>query len=360
MFYFFAFISSFILSIFLTPFIRRLALKNKIVDYPAPRKIHSRPIPLLGGVAIFLSFFIVLTFFAFFTPYILEKSISLKQLLGVFIAGLFLMLGGFLDDKYNLPPKKQFIWPLMAVLTVIVSGIGVKYITNPFGGIINLELKKIFILRFNEMPYYLSWPADLLTLIWLLGMIYTAKFLDGLDGLASGITAIGAFIIFGLCLFTAFYQPEIGFLAIILAGAVSGFLVFNWHPAKIFLGEGGSVFCGFMLGVLAIISGGKFAATLLVTGIAFLDLIWVILRRLFWERHSPFLADKKHLHFRLLDAGFSQRQAVIFLYLLALIFGLSTFFLKSAGKLIALGILSGLMISLAVLLVTIYKIRKRT
>lgn len=357
--YFIAFISSFLLTIIFTPLIRRFAFKKNIVDYPSPRKIHFKPVSLLGGVAIFLSFFIILTYFTLFTPFILVKLLTLKKLIGVFIACLFLMIGGFLDDKYNLSPKKQFIWPLLAVLIIIISDIGVKYITNPFGGIIDLEIKKFFIFKFLGTPFYFSFPADILTLVWLLIMIYTTKFLDGLDGLVSGLTAIGSLIIFGLCLFTIFYQPEVGFLAIILAGAASGFLLFNWHPAKIFLGEGGSTFCGFMLGILAIISGGKFATTLLVMGIAFLDLIWVILRRLFWERHSPFSADKKHLHFRLLDVGFSQRQAVIFLYFLALVFGLSTFFLKSSGKLITLGILTGLMIVLAVFLVGVYKIKNK-
>lgn len=347
--YFSAFLLACLLSAIFTYFIRLFAIKKEIVDYPNPRKIHSSPIPLLGGIAIFLSFFIVLSYFTFFTPYILGKTLVIKKIIGVLVAGLFLMIGGFLDDKYNLPPKKQFIWPLLAVLTVIISGIGVEYITNPFGGYINLGIKKFLIFNFFGNPHYFHFPADILTLIWLLAMTYATKFLDGLDGLVSGITIIGSTIIFGFCLFTIFYQPEVGLLAIILAGACLGFLFFNWHPAKIFLGEGGSTFCGFMLGVLAIISGGKFATTLLVMGIAVLDLIWVILRRLFFERHSPFLADQKHLHFRLLDAGFSHRQAVLFLYFLALAFGLSTFFLKSFGKFITLGILA--LITIAIIFI---------
>ncbi len=355
MLYFIAFISSFLLVIFFTPLVRRYALEKKIVDYPGHRKIHKSPIPLLGGLAIFFSFFLVLSYFVFFTPYILGKTLALKQLLGVFIAGLFLMIGGFLDDKYNLSPKKQFIWPFLAVLTVIISGIGVKYITNPFGGEINLEMRNFFIFNFLGLPRYLSFPADFLTLFWLLGMIYTTKFLDGLDGLVSGITTIGSLIIFGLCLFTIFFQPEVGFIAIILAGAYLGFLIFNWHPAKIFLGEGGSTFSGFMLGILAIISGGKFATTLLVVGIAVLDVAWIIIRRVILEHHSPFLADKKHLHFRLLDIGFSHRQTVLLLYFLALLLGLSTFFLKSLGKVIILGILPVLMAILLIFLVGVYK-----
>ena len=117
--------------------------------------------------------------------------------------------------------------------------------------------------------------------------MYTTKFLDGLDGLVSGLSVIGGLIVAGLCLFTKFFQPEIATISLIFAGACAGFLIFNFYPAKIFLGEGGSLFCGFILGTLAIISGGKIATTLLILGIPILDLIWVILRRLIGEHRAP-------------------------------------------------------------------------
>jgi len=133
-----------------------------------------------------------------------------------------------------------------------------------------------------------------------------------------------------------------------------GFLPFNFHPARIFLGEGGSTFTGFMIGVLAVISGGKIATALLVLGIPIMDAAWVIVRRL-WYGSSPFVGDKKHLHFRLLDVGLSQRQAVLFLYFLSAVFGGIAVFLQSWGKLIALGAMFLVMIVVAMAVVIIYR-----
>ena len=173
-----------------------------------------------------------------------------------------------------------------------------------------------------------------------------------------GVTAIGALVIFTVSLYWDVPSSGTSVLALILAGACLGFLIYNWHPAKIFLGEGGSVFCGFMLGVLAIISGSKIATALLIMGIPILDVIWVIIRRL-WQGRSPVSADRKHLHFRLLDIGLSQRQAVIFLYFLTAAFGVTSLFLRSRGKLIALAVLAGIMVFLGLGLVVIYKKKKR-
>ena len=141
----------------------------------------------------------------------------------------------------------------------------------------------------------------------------------------------------------------------ILAGSAIGFLVWNWHPAKIFLGEGGSLYIGFVLGVLAIISGAKIATTLLVMGVPILDVVWVIVRRLFWERRSLARADRKHLHYRLLDVGLSHWQAVVFLYVLTGTFGLVALGLGSSGKLIALIVLMVVMVMLGFLLVAAHK-----
>jgi len=350
---------SFILSIFLTLIVKKIAWSLKILDYPGEnRKIHKRPIPLLGGVAIFLTFFLVLGYYAFFTNRILDSHILIKHLWGIFGGGLLLMIGGFLDDKYNLSPKKQFIWPFLATIAVIVSGIGVREITNPFGGLINLAIYEKILFWWQGLPYRITLPADLFTFVWLLGMMYTTKFLDGLDGLTTGISAIGAFLIFLLSTVTIYLLPEVALIAVIFVGVCLGFLVFNFHPAKIFLGEGGSLFLGFMVGVLAILAGSKIATALLVMGIPILDVFWVILRRIFWEKKMPFLADKKHLHFRLLDVGFSHRQAVLFLYFLAAAFGFLTLFLQSKGKLVALGILSLIMVILALILVYVYQFKQ--
>ncbi|MFA6296188.1 MAG: MraY family glycosyltransferase [Patescibacteria group bacterium] len=354
-----AFALAFLVTLLFTYLIRKVALQYQIVDRPnKKRKIHRNNMPLMGGLAIYLGFFISLSYFIlidrdFFSGYMLPKYI-----LGLALGGLILIIGGIIDDKYNLSPKKQFIFPIISCLIVIVSGIGITFISNPFGNTINLDEIKIQLFTINNIPYFFTVFADIFTLIWLLGMIYTTKFLDGMDGLVSGISVIASVILFFLSLSTKVMQPETALLCIILAGASLGFLIFNFHPAKIFLGEGGSTLIGFMLGALAIISGGKIATALLIMGIPILDVIWVILRRIF-KHKSPFEADRQHLHFRLYDLGFSQRTAVIFLWSISALFGLFALFIQGKDKILAFAILLGLMVILAILLVIFFK-KKQT
>ncbi len=355
--YFFAFLAAFILAVIFTMVVKKIALRLNIVDYPdLPRKIHSQAIPLLGGVAIFLAFFTVVFYFTYQTNLLVGQNIALKYIWAIFIGGILLMVGGVLDDKFNLKALKQIIWPILAIIVVIVGGIGITKVTNPFGGVFHLNQYQWILFWLAGLPYKVTLLADIFTLFWLIGMIYTAKLLDGLDGLTTGIGVIGAIIIFLLSTATKWWQPDTALLAIILAGACLGFLLFNWHPAKIFLGEGGALFIGFMLGILAIIAGGKIATALLIMGIPILDVVWVILRRLFWEKKDPFrTADRKHLHFRLLDIGLSHRQTVLVLYFISLLFGSLTLFLQSKGKLLALGILAMIMVILGAILVLLYK-----
>jgi UDP-GlcNAc:undecaprenyl-phosphate/decaprenyl-phosphate GlcNAc-1-phosphate transferase len=328
--YILPFISAFFVGIILTLLIKAIAEKFKIIDYPVKdRKIHTRPTPLLGGLAIYLAIFLLIFIFK---DFILDGRLQYKSILALLVGGGFLMIGGFLDDKFDIKPGWQFIWPFLASLSLIFGGIEVKYITNPTGGIINITNSLI---------------SGLIVFIWVLGMIYTTKFLDGLDGLVSGVTFIGSIILFCVSLFWDINQSGTSILCLLLAGSVLGFLFFNFYPARIFLGEGGSTFLGFFLGSLAIISGAKIATTLLIMGIPILDVAWVIIRRLFKEKHSAFMADKKHLHFRLLDIGFQQRSAVLFLYFLTLLFGSVAVFQKTTGKLIALVVLIVVMIVLA-------------
>lgn len=340
MFYLLPLSATFLLSLLFTYLIKKLALKYNIVDLPAARKIHQKPIPLLGGLAIFLAFTLSTIIFWYF-GYIEDAKISGLYVVAILLGGAILMLGGFFDDRYNLKPIQQFIWPILAIVVVLLAGVKVQYITNPLGGII-------------KFPIYLG---IIFTFFWLLGMTYTTKFLDGLDGLVAGITTIGATVIFIVSLYWDVTLSGTSVLAMILVGACLGFLIFNWHPAKIFLGEGGSVFCGFMLGILAIISGSKIATALLIMGIPILDIFWVIARRI-WQGKLPTQPDSKHLHFRLLDIGLSHRQAVLFLYLVTALFGLTSLFLPSRGKVLALGILALFMIILASSLVLIYKLKQ--
>jgi len=337
---------SILLSAVFTFLIRKLALRLRIVDKPnSERKFHQGEIPFLGGVAIYLAFFIILYFLR---SYLLSGNLEPHHWLGFFVGATFLIIGGALDDKYNLPAKYQLIFPFLAALSVIAGGVEIAKITNPLGGNLNLNDLKIPIIYFGGAWHYFVIVSDVLIFLWLMGMMYTTKLLDGVDGLVTGVTGIGGFIVFLFTISTKYYQPDIAIAALVLTGACAGFLIFNWNPAKIFLGEGGSLLLGFALGVLAIISGGKIAIALLVMAIPIMDVIWIIIRRL-REGKNPFkYSDRKHLHFRLQDLGLSVKQTALVYYAFALIFGLSALFLQSRGKIFALAILVLIMISLVV------------
>jgi UDP-GlcNAc:undecaprenyl-phosphate GlcNAc-1-phosphate transferase len=336
MFYFLIFILAVALSAALTWAVRGLAWRWKIVDEPdsaagGGRKIHTQPTPLWGGLAIFLAYFIILFIFS---DHFLSGNLRWSHLIGFFIGALVISIGGALDDKYNLSPARQIIFPLLAIVAVISGGVEIARITNPFGGLVDLRAMVII--------------SPLLITVWLLGMMYTTKLLDGVDGLVSGVSAIGGLIIFLFTLTTRYYQPDLAFAAILLTGVACGFLIFNWHPARIFLGESGSLLLGYILGVLAIISGGKIAIALLIMGIPILDVAWTIIRRLLKGKNPFKFADRQHLHHRLLALGLGQRATVLIFYALSLVFGLSGLFLQSRGKFWALVAIVALMFLLVV------------
>lgn len=344
---------TFAAAVFGSALIRKLAQRWKVLDIPgAERKIHQQPTPLLGGVAVILAFIIGV---ALAWPQLVGGYLLPKHLLGVIAGAAVILAGGALDDKFDLSPKLQILFPVLASAIIISSGIGIDYITNPLGGVLDLDTVKFQLFSFAGLPYHFTLFADLFTIAWLMGMMYTTKFLDGLDGLVSGVTVIGAIIIAILSLTSVVFQPETAHLALLAGTAFFGFLLLNWHPAKIFLGESGALFAGFILGVLGIISGGKIATTLLVLGIPILDVVWVIVRRLFIEKRSPFVGDRKHLHMRLLDIGLSHRQTALFLYALTAVFGASSLFLQSRSKIVALIVMSVTMIVLGVIVVRQYR-----
>lgn len=339
MYYFFF---SFFLSFVLTLLIKRLALGYGIVDKPdRQRKIHGRAVPLLGGVAIFLAFW--LTIFLLFLTGGLSLIFS-EHLFGVFFGGLVLIILGYFDDRYNLSVKIRLGVSVLAVLLVLIGGVGIDGITNPLGGILSLDMWKLS-LPGGEFVIL----ADILVFFWLMGMMYTTKILDGLDGLATGIIMIGGVMIFLLSTFTIFKQADVSLVSLVLVGACLGFLLWNFYPAKIFLGEGGGLFLGFILGVLAVISGGKIATALLVMAFPVFDLVRVIYLRI-KNKQSMALGDRRHLHFQLVDVGFSQRQVVLFLYAVAFIFGMTTLFFPSHLKIITLIVLGLAMVIVGVLL----------
>ena len=362
--YIIAFIVSLCLAFIITQGIRRLASRHQIVDRPETdpsRKIHTQPIPLLGGLSLFITIAVMIGVFCVIQNRLLGGYLLPKHLVGGLVGGLIIMFGGYVDDRYRLSPGKQIIFPILASLVIIASGIGVQYISNPFGRAIQLDSIRLVLFTWHGLPYGITLFSDLFAFVWLMGMMYTTKFLDGLDGLSTGIGTIGAVIIFFLSLAKTVAQPETALLSIIFAGAGVGFLLHNFHPAKIFLGEGGSVFIGFFLGVLSIISGAKIATALLIMGIPILDALWVIVRRVFWEHRPIASGDKKHLHFRLLDAGLSHRQAVIFLYVMTAGFGMAGLYFQGRTKIYTLIALAVFMIILAGVVVFMYrrKVRQR-
>jgi UDP-GlcNAc:undecaprenyl-phosphate/decaprenyl-phosphate GlcNAc-1-phosphate transferase len=313
------------LSYLLTPTVKNLAFKFGFVDRPNKRKVHQKPIPRLGGVAIFLSFLIiVLLYFWFkrdlFTFGPLSKLEPAGPFWGMILGGVILVIAGILDDIYNLNPGRKLIFQMMAAGLAVGFGVGVEFIRWPFGGILSLTGCQLKFSLFSHDFLIVPW-ADLISFFWLVLVINVINWLDGLDGLAAGVSSIAAISLLILSLLIGVQQPLTALIAAILAGSILGFLPFNFNPASIFMGDSGSQFLGYMLGVLAIICGGKLATAGLVLGFPILDGIWVISRRVL-SGHSPFLADKKHLHHRLLLFGLSQRQAVLTLYLVSICFGL--------------------------------------
>lgn len=340
------FFTSFTIAVVVTPLVRSLARRKGVVDAPGEaRKLHRQPTPLWGGVALWISLAVV-GLVAWQAGLLTDAKIGDRQLGGIFLASLLLVAGGMIDDATGLRPWRQFLFPCLAVVVSIGSGIGLHYLTNPFAAGTGPYGRSLL--------YLAPWAGSVVAGIWLIGMTYTTKLLDGLDGLVTGIGAIGASILFVVSLYWDVPSSGTSSLALMLAGSLLGFLLYNMHPASIFLGEGGSTLIGYFLGVLAIISGAKIATALLIMGIPILDVVWVIVRRIFVEHASFTRGDRKHLHFRLLDAGLSHRQAVASLWGLTAFFGTVSLFLQSRQKVLALGIIAAVMVLLGSVVVLRY------
>jgi UDP-GlcNAc:undecaprenyl-phosphate GlcNAc-1-phosphate transferase len=327
-------------TVLLVPLVRRLAVRLGVLDVPgATRKQHSRPIPLLGGLAIFAALALVVIAYR---GELLGGFLLGKHLAGILLGALVLVIGGTLDDRYDLKPWALLIAPALASIIVIASGLGVDYITNPFGGILRLDLWTWKLFSVGGVPYHLTFPGDLLTFVWLMVMSYATKLLDGVDGLVSGLTFVGAAVIVLLSLTPEVGQPELARLAAIVAGAFLGFLVWNRPRASIFLGEGGSTLAGWLLGVMALLSGAKIGITLLIMAVPLLDLAWTVARRIIIERKPWYQGDRGHLHFRLIDSGLSPWATDLFYWGFAAGFGATGLFIRGRDKVLALVLLAAL------------------
>jgi UDP-GlcNAc:undecaprenyl-phosphate GlcNAc-1-phosphate transferase len=291
------------LSLLLTPLSIRLGQRLEIVAKPGGRRLHQRPTSKLGGLAIVLPF-VVAVIVAQFAQVDRADSNEIIRLTGLLVGGIFIYIMGMLDDKYEFSPITNYLAQLFAAAIAVACLIFIESFNNPFSG--NTQ---------SDWPY---WITVTISLFWLGLMMNTVNFLDGLDGLAAGVGAIASLIIFVHATFEL-NQISVGLLPLALLGATLGFLPYNFHPAKVFMG-GGATFLGFTLGCLAIIGGAKMATILLVMGLPLMDLAWQSIRRLS-EGRNPMMGDRGHLHLRLVDLGYSQRVIVLGYYLFSAVFG---------------------------------------
>lgn len=303
---------AFAISLALTPAVTSLAYKIGAIDVPKDkRRVHKKPIPRLGGLAIYYGFLISAVFFCAMD----------KQLVGI-IAGSLLIVGvGILDDVMQLKASVKFIVQIIAALIVAFCDVKIKAISMPIpiveGGILSLG--------------WLSFP---ITVLWIVGVTNAVNLIDGLDGLAVGISSIATFSLFFIAILAG--EPVVALLAAALAGSCLGFLPYNFNPAKIFMGDTGSTFLGYMLSIICIQGLFKgyviisFIVPFLILGLPIFDTIYAILRRI--KNKKPIMSpDRGHLHHRLIDMGLSQKQTVAIMYVISLLLGMSAVLVVGQG-----------------------------
>lgn len=286
-----------------TPVVRKLALRYGAAPPPRARDVHREPVARWGGLAIFGAFILSLVIGALVVRYGFNRPISTQTLtagVGLILAGTILSLMGAIDDRWELSAGKQILVQILCAMLVLPFGVEIRFVSNPFGeGMLDLQ-----------------WASYPITILWLVGVANAVNWIDGIDGLAAGVTAISAFT---LALMAAWSkQPALTIFAAALFGALLGFLRFNFNPAKIFMG-GGAPFVGFTLAGISAVGAFKapvavaVAVPILILALPIFDTALVIVKR--WRAGRPiYQADKSHLHHRLLERGFSQRQTVLILY----------------------------------------------
>lgn len=325
------FVLSFVLSAFLTWLLIRVSKKFNLSFKCSLTNDQNKKKSRLGGIAIISSFVLVIIF----DP----NLVSSAHLLGFLFGSVLILFFGIFDDFFSLKPSKQLLFQVLLSLAIIYSGVKIDYLVNPFGGAFRLDGLMISI----GSADYSVW-GSIFIIFWIIFLINSLNWADGLDGLLGGIGSIGAISLFLLSISPLVNQPPLGIISIIFLGAILGFMAFNWYPSKIFMGTSGSVFIGFALAVISIYSGAKLATLLLVLSIPILDALWVIIER-FRSGKSIFLGDYSHLHYRLLDLGFSTRQIVMLYYFISAFFAFLAFQINSFGKIVVFSIFAVFMVS---------------
>ena len=301
-----------IVSFLATPLVRRLAFKIGAVDVPRDnRRMHDHPIPRLGGLAIFLGFLVSVLAYA-------EIDMELQ---GILIGATVIAVLGIADDIRSLPAKFKFVVQILAALCAVLHGVAIEVINNP-----NI---------FSDSEYWVlgGWSIPV-SVIWIVAITNAVNLIDGLDGLADGISTIGALTMLILALILG--EHEIALVCGALVGACVGFLPYNLNPARIFMGDTGSTFLGFILACVSIQGLFKYYAVIsflvpfIILGLPIFDTASAIIRRLL-KGQSPMVADRSHIHHKLIDMGLNQKQAVSTLYIVSGVLGLSAVLLATSG-----------------------------
>lgn len=301
-------------SYFLTPHVKRFAIRAGALDTPDARKVHTEPIPRMGGLAIYAGFLLA----------VLASVHINRELFGIVLGGTVVLAVGIIDDLKPLPARTKLLGQIVAACVPILFGIRIEWLTNPFGGMIFLD--------------YWSIP---LTVLWIVGLTNTVNLIDGLDGLAAGVSTIASVTIMLVAAQQNFWTVAI--LTAALAGSALGFLQHNFNPAKIFMGDTGSMFLGYTLAAVSALGTVKSAATIALVvpivalGLPIMDTAFAIIRR-FNSGKPIFKPDKGHLHHRLLAMGLSQKQVVLLMYVISACLGVSAILLTEASVYSAVGI----------------------
>ena len=307
-----ALLAAALIALVTTPVVRSLAFKMRAVDVPKDnRRMHSHPIPRMGGLAIFLGFLFSVLIFVPLTD----------ELRGMLLGAVVIVVLGVLDDIYALPAMPKFLVQIGAALIAVLQGNVITHLSNP-----NLfSASPIWNLGVLSIPF---------SVLWIVAITNAVNLIDGLDGLACGVSAIRSMTLLVIALTVS--EPQVALLMAALAGACLGFLPYNLNPAKIFMGDTGSTFLGYVLAVVSIQGLFKyatiisFAVPFLLMGLPIFDTCFAILRRVS-HGQSPMAPDRGHIHHRLIDMGLSQKQAVAVLYVISAILGLSAVVLTTSG-----------------------------
>ncbi|MBQ2984317.1 MAG: undecaprenyl/decaprenyl-phosphate alpha-N-acetylglucosaminyl 1-phosphate transferase [Candidatus Gastranaerophilales bacterium] len=326
-------IIAYLLGIFIVPLVIYFSQKMGLVDVPNERKIHHGQISRLGGVAIWLSVMLTFAFLIMLSYYPKGQGLS-----AIIVGGSLMFLMGLIDDIYSLNAKFKLFLQVAIATIVILLGVRIEVLYNPWGADFNLGI--------------LSYP---LTLLWIVGITNAINFIDGIDGLAGSIVSIASLAIGIISLVLAPSVPITALMAFILMGAMCSFLTFNYNPAKIFMGDSGALYAGFLMATLSITgivkpsSGISMYLPILILAVPIMDVAFSSIRRIM-KGSSPFVADSEHIHHKLLHAGYSQDRLVLLLATFAMLCAvLSIILVSTRSKFIILALsLIGVLIILNV------------